>query len=127
MQFIDKFQEVKEATRTAVSKVANGASAVTPVTSANASPITSRAALPPPEQQDQLLEPPPGTTAPQKNEEDPSGHPRSHSVSALQPNDSPSHQGKDKSYVMNSQGQGNPVDVQLKYENDRLKLALAQR
>lgn len=116
---------------------ANGASAVTPVTSANASPITSRAALPPPDQQEQLIDPPASATVPQsmKNEEDASGpHPRSHSVSALQPNDSPSHQVKvDKGYMMqNAQGRdpvggGNPVDVQLKYENDRLKLALAQR
>lgn len=113
---------------------------MTPVTSANASPITSRAALPPPEQQEQLIDPPAGATIPQvmssggKNEDDPTtaGHPRSHSVSALQTNDSPSHQVKvEKGYMMQNaqgrEGQSNPVDVQLKYENDRLKLALAQR
>lgn len=120
---------MKEATRTAVSKVtSNGASAVTPVTSANASPITARAALPPPEQQDQLIDPPSGAMVPNvmtKEDDNPGGHPRSHSVSAMQPNDSPSH--KSDKYMMNAQGQGNPVDVQLKYENDRLKLALAQR
>lgn len=58
LQFIDKFNEVKEATRTAITKVtANGGSAVTPVTSANASPITARAAVAP-DQSDNLLEPP---------------------------------------------------------------------
>lgn len=51
-------------------------------------------------------------------------HPRSHSVSGLQSNDSPSHQVKgDKGYSVSP----NPTDMQLKYENDRLKLALAQR
>lgn len=55
--------------------------------------------------------------------EDEIPHPRSHSVSVLQGNDSPSHQIKsEKSY-----GGSNPNDMQLKYENDRLKLALAQR
>lgn len=138
-KFIDKFQEVKEATRTAVSKVtANGGSAVTPVTSANASPITSRAALPPPEPQDQLLEPPPsgavitaGGVMNAKNDDEPViPHQRSHSVSTLQPNDSPSHQVKCEKnpYTGATTGppQATPIDVQLKYENDRLKLALAQ-
>lgn len=68
-----------------------------------------------------------GATIPNIIKDDPtdaSGHPRSHSVSGIQPNDSPSHKG-DK-YMM-SNAQGNPIDLQLKYENDRLKLALAQR
>lgn len=44
MQFIEKFQDVKEATRQAAAKATtNGtASQATPVTSANASPITVR-------------------------------------------------------------------------------------
>lgn len=52
-------------------------------------------------------------------------HPRSHSVSAMQSNESPSHQAKgdNKGYNVSP----NPTDMQLKYENDRLKLALAQR
>lgn len=59
-QFIDKFNEVKEATRSAISKVtANGGSAVTPVTSANASPINARASSAAQENaNDNLLEPP---------------------------------------------------------------------
>jgi hypothetical protein len=45
-KFIEKFQEVKEATKNAMAKAnANGSSAVTPVTSANASPITSRSSI----------------------------------------------------------------------------------
>lgn len=59
-----------------------------------------------------------------KNDDD-LPHPRSHSISGIQSNESPSHQVKidQKSYISGS----NPIDMQLKYENDRLKLALAQR
>lgn len=48
-------------------------------------------------------------------------HSRSQSIS--QSTESPQHQGK--SAQLSSQS-GQPVEVQLKYENDRLKLALAQ-
>lgn len=45
-QFIEKFQEVKEATKSALSKAStNGSSAVTPVTSANTSPVTARSSI----------------------------------------------------------------------------------
>lgn len=45
-KFIEKFHEVKEATKNAMAKAStNGSSAVTPVTSANASPITSRSSI----------------------------------------------------------------------------------
>ena len=45
-KFIEKFQEVKEATKNAMAKAStNGSSAVTPVTSANASPVTSRSSI----------------------------------------------------------------------------------
>ncbi|EFA07345.2 Homer protein homolog 2-like Protein [Tribolium castaneum] len=128
-KFIDKFNEVKEATRSAISKVtANGGSAVTPVTSANASPITARAANATPDQSDTLLEPPGSavaTSTPIVKSEDDIPHPRSHSISTLQSNESPSHQIKpDKTSYGNAPT--NPIDMQLKYENDRLKLALAQ-
>ncbi|CAH1365088.1 hypothetical protein MTP99_001384 [Tenebrio molitor] len=128
-KFIDKFNEVKEATRSAISKVtANGGSAVTPVTSANASPITARAANATSDQSDNLLEPPGSavlTTTPNVKSEDEVSHPRSHSISTLQSNESPSHQIKsEKSTYGNTPT--NPIDMQLKYENDRLKLALAQ-
>ncbi|XP_044263202.1 homer protein homolog 2 isoform X2 [Tribolium madens] len=145
-KFIDKFNEVKEATRSAISKVtANGGSAVTPVTSANASPITARAANATPDQSDNLLEPPGlssltrfcnnfsyfyvgsavTTSTPSVKSDDDIPHPRSHSISTLQSNESPSHQIKpDKTQYGNAPT--NPIDMQLKYENDRLKLALAQ-
>ncbi|XP_063905851.1 homer protein homolog 2-like isoform X2 [Zophobas morio] len=129
-KFIDKFNEVKEATRSAISKVtANGGSAVTPVTSANASPITARAANATPDQSDNLLEPPgklshESATTNVKAEED-IPHPRSHSISTLQTNESPSHQIKTEKTTY-SNAPTNPIDMQLKYENDRLKLALAQ-
>lgn len=59
-----------------------------------------------------------------KVDEDLSSHPRTHSVTGLQSNDSPSHQAKgDKGYSVSP----NPTDMQLKYENERLKTALAQR
>jgi len=128
-KFIDKFNEVKEATRNAITKVTtNGGSAVTPVTSANASPITARAATGQNDNIDNLLEPPgnammPVTPNANKSDDELINHPRSHSVSGLQSNESPSHQ-------LNKSGSdkygNNPTDMQLKYENDRLKLALAQ-
>lgn len=41
-KFVEKFQEVKEATKSALTKTANGSSAATPITSANTSPVTGR-------------------------------------------------------------------------------------
>ncbi|CAG9863996.1 unnamed protein product [Phyllotreta striolata] len=125
-KFIDKFNEVKEATRSAISKVtANGGSVVTPVTSANASPISARAATAAADSStDNLLEPPgnPMVTSANSKPEDEIPHPRSHSISGIQSNESPSHQVK----VDKGQYNTSPIDMQLKYENDRLKLALAQ-
>lgn len=132
-KFIDKFNEVKEATRTAISKVtANGGTAVTPVTSANASPINARAAATVQDNADNL-EPPGnlflnGSAAlpPVKPDIDDTVHGRSHSLSGMQSSESPSHQIKmDKGSYGGSTG-ANSVEMQLKYENDRLKLALAQ-
>uniref|UniRef100_A0A6P7FYN0 Homer protein homolog 2 n=1 Tax=Diabrotica virgifera virgifera TaxID=50390 RepID=A0A6P7FYN0_DIAVI len=126
-KFIDKFNEVKEATRSAISKVtANGGSVVTPVTSANASPISARAATAAADSStDNLLEPPGNSLMPSANPkpEDDMPHPRSHSISGMQSNESPSHQVKMDKGPYNT----SPIDMQLKYENDRLKLALAQR
>lgn len=64
-----------------------------------------------------------------KPDDDILSHQRSHSISGLQSNESPSHQIKvDKPpYSLSSSSNSNPTDMQLKYENDRLKLALAQR
>ncbi|KAK4885307.1 hypothetical protein RN001_001578 [Aquatica leii] len=129
-KFIDKFNEVKEATRSAISKVtANGAA--TPVTSANASPITARATVAPDSTTENLLEPPGMINTSNKTEED-MPHLRSHSLSGLPSNESPSHQGKGEKSSYGQPGSatagGNAQldGAQLKYENDRLKLALAQ-
>lgn len=56
-------------------------------------------------------------------------HGRSHSLSAIQSTESPSHQinKMEKSSYGGGTGSTNSVEMQLKYENDRLKLALAQR
>ncbi|KAF5272410.1 hypothetical protein FQA39_LY07878 [Lamprigera yunnana] len=130
-QFIDKFNEVKEATRSAISKVtANGA--VTPVTSANASPITARAAAIIPDSTTENLLEPPGMLNTAKSEEDNMPHLRSHSLSGIPSNESPSHQGKGDKITYGQPGGATPGAstqsdaAQLKYENDRLKLALAQ-
>ncbi|KAF2902236.1 hypothetical protein ILUMI_03953 [Ignelater luminosus] len=132
-KFIDKFNEVKEATRTAISKVtANGA--VTPVTSANASPITARAATAAPDSATENLLEPPGMVVQMnssKAEDDSMPHLRSHSLSGLQSNESPSHQIKGEKGSYSQSGTTTVTTsqldaAQLKYENDRLKLALAQ-
>lgn len=48
-KFVEKFQEVKEATKNSTSKSStNGSSAATPVTSANTSPVTGRGGFQPP-------------------------------------------------------------------------------
>ncbi|XP_076257928.1 homer protein isoform X1 [Rhynchophorus ferrugineus] len=147
-KFIDKFNEVKEATRSAISKVtANGGTPVTPVTSANASPINARASTTASDNTDNLLEPPGKTinliiiyssylskyylgsaslSTSNKQEPDETVHGRSHSLSAIQSNESPSHQIKMEKGSYGGNTTTNPVDMQLKYENDRLKLALAQ-
>lgn len=129
-QFIEKFQEVKEATRLVGNNkpTSNGQSTgVTPVTSANASPVSNRAATASQGQSDsqQLLEPPgthlnnSGTATIKVDGEGGASHVRSQSLSA---GESPKHQIGDKSSVPLGSG-----EAQLKYENDRLKLALAQR
>lgn len=155
-KFIEKFQEVKEATRQAAQQKAqtqtNG-SAATPVTSASASPSSTRGPQPPPPQ-------PPPPQPPECGEETkpailtnqvdhpgicatlPSNindvanslkstlvaHQRSQSLSGLQAGkvtDSPKHQPKDNKSSVASLPQST-AEAQLRYENDRLKLALAQ-
>lgn len=130
-KFIDKFNEVKEATRTAISKVtANGAA--TPVTSANASPITARATTAAPDSTTENLLEPPGMMNTSKSDEDNMLHLRSHSLTGMPSGESPSHQAKgEKGSYGQSSGTAavatSQLDpAQLKYENDRLKLALAQ-
>ncbi|XP_049816741.1 homer protein homolog 1 isoform X3 [Schistocerca nitens] len=169
-KFIEKFQEVKDATRLAATKaLANGAATgATPVTSANASPVTARACATAsaaagshahPIGDGPLLEPPassnpgPGSTVNSVAVAAPpgavvaavpssgpvnSGHNQSHNQShnqnqnQNQAGESPKHQPKsgDKSPAPVSAATpaiaNLPPEAQLKYENDRLKLALAQ-
>ncbi|XP_043518925.1 homer protein homolog 1 isoform X1 [Frieseomelitta varia] len=157
-KFIEKFQEVKEATKLASAKLQSNSSSVTPATSANVSPITSRSGMPSSEQD--LIDPPnssminsnvsasnnpnpnanmistqnsvslvsssplPGSCQNKVDDELKNAvHSRSQSVSQ-QSTESPQHQGK-SSQLSSTQG-GQSAEMQLKYENDRLKLALAQ-
>lgn len=128
-KFIEKFHEVKEATRTAA-KPLNG---TTPTTSASASPVAARSAstvvtgVTTTDNQDMY--------AGQANQNElnsnllksqlaASVHSRSQSLSGSgqQPQDSP------KKSVEKGPAPNPPLsgEAQLKYENDRLKLALAQ-
>lgn len=147
---------MKEATKLASAKLQSNSSSVTPATSANVSPITSRSGMPSSEQD--LIDPPnssminsnvtsnnqnananmisaqnsvssvsssplPGSCQNKVDDELKNAvHSRSQSVS--QSTESPQHQGK--SAQLSSTQSGQSAEVQLKYENDRLKLALAQ-
>ncbi|XP_029036313.1 homer protein homolog 1 isoform X1 [Osmia bicornis bicornis] len=157
-KFIEKFHEVKEATRIASAKLQSNSSSVTPATSANVSPITSRSGMPSSEQD--LIDPPnssminsnvsasnnpnpntnmistqnsvslvsssplPGSCQNKVDDElKNTVHSRSQSVSQ-QSTESPQHQGK--ATQLSSGQSAQSAEMQLKYENDRLKLALAQ-
>lgn len=145
---------MKEATKQSGNKM--NSSSVTPATSANVSPITSRSCMPSSEQdlidppnssminsnvsasnnpnpnantisaQNSITSvsssPLPGM---QMKEDDYKTlvHSRSQSISQST-TDSPQHQGKNQQSNCNLGGQS--AEMQLKYENDRLKLALAQ-
>ncbi|XP_055701946.1 homer protein homolog 2 [Phlebotomus papatasi] len=117
LKFVEKFKEVKEATKNAMSKNANGSSTgATPVTSANTSPITSRSSIMQNDNNSDLVEPPSSAV---------SGQPM------VKP-ESPSHKNVvSLGSVGNDSKLGNmdglsSSEQQLKYENERLKLALAQ-
>ncbi|XP_043479317.1 homer protein homolog 3 isoform X2 [Leptopilina heterotoma] len=157
-KFIEKFHEVKEATKLAGSKLQSNSSSVTPATSANVSPITSRSGMTSGDQD--LIDPPNSSMmnsnmsassnqnsnanmiATQNNVSSVSSspllsgicqvkdeelknalHSRSQSISQ-QNTESPQHQGKSSQH--NAAQSGQSAEMQLKYENDRLKLALAQ-
>ncbi|KAH8238818.1 hypothetical protein KR038_003386, partial [Drosophila bunnanda] len=147
-KFVEKFQEVKEATKNAA-KSANGSNAVTPTTSANTSPISGRAvgamqndntAIDP-----HTVEPPNMSNTNTQN-----ANPDSPSHKLLNTNDgkpdigsaTPSPQpasggtGGGGGITISSGGSivgmhtgpgaGATAEQQLKYENERLKMALAQ-
>ncbi|KYM89688.1 Homer protein like protein 2 [Atta colombica] len=130
-KFIEKFHEVKEATKLASAKLQSNSSSVTPATSANVSPITSRSGMPSSEQD--LIDPPnssminsnvSSSNTPNPNANMISAQNSVSSVSSSPLPESPQHQGK--SAQLSSSQSGQSGEVQLKYENDRLKLALAQ-
>ncbi|XP_011346024.1 homer protein homolog 2 isoform X3 [Ooceraea biroi] len=124
-KFIEKFHEVREATKLANAKLQSNSSSVTPATSANVSPITSRSGMPSSEQD--LIDPPNSSlinsNVSASNNPNPSANLISAQNSVSSSTESPQHQGK--SAQLSSQS-GQSAEVQLKYENDRLKLALAQ-
>jgi len=135
-KFIEKFHEVKEATRTAT-KPLNG---TTPTTSASASPVAARSAanvgpgavVSTTDGNQEMFG---GQQAANQNELNSNllksqlaaaVHSRSQSLSGLQPGQPPQDSPKktiDKGPAPNPPLSG---EAQLKYENDRLKLALAQ-
>ncbi|XP_032675862.1 homer protein homolog 2 isoform X2 [Odontomachus brunneus] len=126
-KFIEKFHEVKEATKLASAKLQSNSSSVTPATSANVSPITSRSGMPSSEQD--LIDPPNSSMINSNVSASNNPNPNANMISAQnsvssQSTDSPQHQGK--SAQLSSTQSGQSAEVQLKYENDRLKLALAQ-
>ncbi|XP_055597858.1 homer protein homolog 2 [Uranotaenia lowii] len=126
-KFIEKFQEVKEATKNALNKAsANGNSAVT---SANASPVTARSSM----SNSDSFDP---------NNSDVPTTPANNVISSIK-TDSPSHPTTNdalnnintltselKQISINSSSSDgmttSTTEQQLKYENERLKLALAQ-
>ncbi|XP_058808862.1 homer protein homolog 1 [Phymastichus coffea] len=156
-KFIEKFNEVKEATKLAGSKIQTNSSSVTPATSANVSPITTRSGMPSSDQD--LIDPPnssmmnsnistsnnqnpnantisaqnsissvSGSPLPGKVEDDYKSivHSRSQSISQST-TDSPQHQGKaQQQYNLNISSAGQTEMQQLKHENEKLKMALAQ-
>nr|XP_018915457.1 PREDICTED: homer protein homolog 1 [Bemisia tabaci] len=136
-RFIEKFHELKETTRLAAAKItANGNgndSGTTPVTSANASPITTRTSGTDSVtmQQQCLIDPPnmQSNASPSlpmmEDPNDPTRnnlHQRSQSLSGVQGSESPKHQvSETKPPIMTATSN----ESRLKYENDQLKLALA--
>ncbi|XP_050456178.1 homer protein homolog 2 isoform X2 [Cataglyphis hispanica] len=126
-KFIEKFHEVKEATKLASAKLQSNSSSVTPATSANVSPITSRSGMPSSEQD--LIDPPNSSMINSNVSASNNPNPNANMISAQnsvssQSTESPQHQGK-SAQLSSTQG-GQSAEMQLKYENDRLKLALAQ-
>ncbi|XP_046835570.1 homer protein homolog 2 isoform X2 [Vespa crabro] len=126
-KFIEKFHEVKEATKLASAKLQSNSSSVTPATSANVSPITSRSGMPSSEQD--LIDPPNSSMINSNVSASNNPNPNANMISAQnsvssQSTESPQHQGKPAQLGSTQAGQS--AEMQLKYENDRLKLALAQ-
>ncbi|XP_045455167.1 homer protein homolog 1 [Melitaea cinxia] len=117
-KFIEKFQEVKEAIQAQQcggAKATNGSGAATPVASATASPLLAARAA----------DEPPAPAQPKVEDDAMMVHQRAHSVSSTL-------QGGYATVGRAPRGppaapeSGDSAEQQLRYENDRLKLALAQ-
>jgi len=122
-KFIEKFAEVKEATRAGGGK--NGGS--TPTTSANASPVTGRADKHNDNLQDTHFNNPPTSSQQIQNNDAVNSNLLKSQLSLG--SDSPKKGGGGTSNIQDKGPAPNPPlsgEAQLKYENDRLKLALAQ-
>ncbi|CAH2098103.1 unnamed protein product [Euphydryas editha] len=122
-KFIEKFQEVKEAIQAqqcgASVKATNGSGAATPVASATASPLLAARAA--------ADEPPALSPAQPKVENDEMMvHQRAHSVSSTLQGGGYATVGR-APRAPPAAPDGDSAEQQLRYENDRLKLALAQR
>ncbi|XP_052744356.1 homer protein homolog 1 isoform X2 [Bicyclus anynana] len=129
-KFIEKFQEVKEAIQAqqcgATAKSSNGSGAATPVASATASPLLAARAP-------AADEPPALSPAQPKSENDElMVHQRAHSVSSTLQGGGYATVGRAPRGPLASAGappdasNADSTEQQLRYENDRLKLALAQ-
>ncbi|XP_058455424.1 homer protein homolog 2 isoform X2 [Malaya genurostris] len=123
-KFIEKFQEVKEATKNALNKSsANGNSTVT---SANASPVTARSSMSNSDSFDPNTIEAPITPATNPIKTDSPSHPTTND--ALN-NVNPLSSDMKQISINSSSGDvmtTTTTEQQLKYENERLKLALAQ-
>ncbi|KAL1381446.1 hypothetical protein pipiens_020243 [Culex pipiens pipiens] len=125
-KFIEKFQEVKEATKNALNKASTNGNST--VTSANASPVTTRSSMSnsdsfDPNNADAPLAPATNVTTNIKTES-PSHPTNSDALNNINPLSSDMKQMSINS--SSSDGMTTSNEQQLKYENERLKLALAQ-
>ncbi|XP_053693483.1 homer protein homolog 2 [Sabethes cyaneus] len=127
-KFIEKFQEVKEATKNALNKSsANGNSTVT---SANASPVTARSSMSNSDSFDPNNVDAPSTPANNVNANIKTDSPSHPSTTNDAMNNSSQITSELKQISINSSSSDgmttSSAEQQLKYENERLKLALAQ-
>lgn len=131
-KFVEKFQEVKEATKNAMAKSsANGSAAATPTTSANTSPVTSRSGIMQNDNaamMEHTVEPPNLSNTNTQN-----ANPDSPSHKIIQSGNIGTNDIKPPSSQLvgdlghsGTGGAGVGGEQQLKYENERLKMALAQ-
>ncbi|CAH2236265.1 jg7029 [Pararge aegeria aegeria] len=129
-KFIEKFQEVKEAIQAqqcgAAAKTSNGSGAATPVASATASPLL--AARAPAGDEPPALSP----AQPKPENDEMMVHQRAHSVSSSLQGGYATVGRAPRGPLASAGAPPDPAsadstDQQLRYENDRLKLALAQR